>query len=93
VRIAGLSCTAVSKPTLCALGARGVLSICVVFVFTHRTLLAVLGGCVRKEASIAVGGEGAASIRICNEGQKSEAISALMARKFKMYELYLGCLR
>jgi hypothetical protein len=62
--------------------------ICIVFVFPHRAVLAVLGGCVQKGASIAVGGEGAASIRICkNEGQKSEAISTLVARKFKLYDI------
>ena len=53
-------------------------------------MLAVLGGCVLEEASMAVSGEGAASIRICNEGQKSEAISALVARKFKLYDTSPG---
>jgi hypothetical protein len=54
-------------------------------------LLAVLGGCVLKETPTAVGGEGAASIRICkNEGQKSEAISALVVRKFKLYDTSPG---
>jgi hypothetical protein len=42
---------------------------------------------------MAVSGEGTASIRICNEGQQSEAISALVARKFKLYDTHLGRLR
>jgi hypothetical protein len=39
---------------------------------------------------MAVSGEGAASIRICNEGQQSEAISALVTRKFKLYDTSPG---
>ena len=53
-------------------------------------MLAALGGCVLEETPMAVGGEGGAIIRFCNEGQKSKAISALVARKFKLYNTSPG---
>jgi hypothetical protein len=90
VRAAGLSCTAVPKLTLWALDTQVGLSVCFIFIFPHRALLAVLGGCVLKKKTMAVGSEGAARIRICNEGQKSEAISALVACKFKLYDTSPG---
>jgi hypothetical protein len=47
-------------------------------------LLAALGGCVLEETPITVGDEGVAFIRICNEGQKSKAISAPVC-KFELH--------
>ena len=87
---AGLSCTASSKSPFWAFGARGGLSIFGIFKRSHKALLAALGGCVLEETPITVGGEGVAFIRICNEGQKSMAISALVARKFKLYNTSPG---
>ena len=85
-----MSYTASSKSPFWAFGACGGLSIFSIFKCSHKALLAALGNCVLEETTMAVGGEGGAIIRICNEGQKSKAISALVACKFKLYNTSPG---